>query len=274
MLFDLTQVIKQHLYKHPLKEEHMEWFILLTLGACVGLLAGLFGIGGGLVLVPALSILLPLLALADEQSALASAIAIALSTIVITGLSAAITQIKQQKVDWFYVKRLAPSLAMGAIIGALLTSSLPTQLLGLAFGTFEILIAAYMFYGKPPQQAKPQPSALHSHIFGGFSGALSALLGIGGGTLNTPWMVWHSLPLATAIATSSVLGVIIATAGTLTHLTSELIQWSVVLALVSTSLITAPLGAMLVHRLPTKQLKRGFSLLLVLLGITMIVKFA
>ncbi len=251
----------------------MEWLILLALGACVGLLAGLFGIGGGLILVPALSILLPLLALADEQSALASAIAIALSTIVITGLSAAITQIKQQKVDWFYVKRLAPSLAIGAVIGSFLTSSLPTTVLGLAFGIFEILIASYMFYGKPPQQAKPQPSVIHGHIFGSLSGVLSALLGIGGGTLNTPWMVWHSLPLATAIATSSVLGVIIATAGTLTHLTSELIQWTVVIALVSTSLLTAPLGAMLVHRLPTKQLKRGFSLLLMLLGLMMVVKF-
>lgn len=251
----------------------MEWIILLILGAFVGLLAGLFGIGGGLVLVPALSILLPVLALASEQNALASAIAIALSTIVITGLSAAITQIKQHKVDWFYVKRLAPSLAIGSVGGALLTSSLPTSLLGLAFGLFEILIAAYMFYGRPPQQAKPQPSVVHSHFFGTFSGALSALLGIGGGTLNTPWMVWHSLPLATAIATSSLLGVIIATAGTLTHLNSELIQWPVVVALVSTSLITAPLGALLVHKLPTKQLKRGFSLLLMLLGILMIVKY-
>ena len=251
----------------------MEWLILLALGACVGLLAGLFGIGGGLILVPAPSILLAMLALADEQTALASAIAIALSTIVVTGLSAALMQIKQKKVEWVYVKRLAPALTLGAIVGALLTSSLPTNLLGLAFGVFEILIAAYMLYGKPPPQARPQPSALHGHVFDGFSGMLSALLCIGGGTLKKPWMIWHSLPLATAIATSSVLGVVIATAGTLTHLTSELIQWTVVIALVSTSLLTAPLGALLVHKLPTKLLKRGFSLLLMLLGIMMIVKF-
>jgi len=251
----------------------MEWLILLLLGACVGLLAGLFGIGGGLILVPALSILLPLFSFSDESNALAGAIAIALATIVITGLSAAITQIKQKKVDWFYVRLLAPSLTIGAMIGALLTSALPAIWLGLGFGLLEILLAMYMFYGKPPQETRPHPSAMHSHLFGGFSGSLSALLGIGGGTLNTPWMVWHSLPLASAIATSSVLGVIIASAGTITHLTNDLIQWPIVIALVSTSLITAPLGAILVHRLPSKPLKRGFSVLLMLLGIMMILKF-
>lgn len=251
----------------------MEWIILLTLGAMVGLLAGLFGIGGGLVLVPTLTVLLPMLSFANEHTALSSAIAIALATIVVTGISAAAAQIKQGKVNWFYVRQLAPSLTLGAIAGALLTAYLPTRILGLGFGVLEIILAAYMFYGKPPAQQRALPSKLHSHSFGGASGALAALLGVGGGTLNTPWMVWHSLPLSNAIATSSVLGVIIAAAGTLTHVGSSLIQWPVVITLVTTSLLTAPLGAMLTHRLPTKQLKRGFSGLLVLLGVMMLIKF-
>lgn len=252
----------------------MEWLILMSLGACVGLLAGLFGIGGGLILVPALSILLPRLELVTNEQALPVAISIALASVVVTGLSAAITQIRQQKVDWLFVKRLTPGLILGGIGGALLTSYLPVNLLGFSFGILEVILAAYMLYGKAPAQQRPAPHWLHSHLFGGLSGTLSSVIGIGGGTINTPWLVWHSVALPLAIATSSVLGVIIATAGTLTHLTGDLIRWPIVLALVSTSLLTAPLGAILTHKLPTKQLKRGFALLLVVLGILMMGKFA
>jgi uncharacterized membrane protein YfcA len=86
--------------------------------------------------------------------------------------------------------------------------------------------------------------------------------------------VWHGISLPVAIATSSLLGVIIGIAGTATHLGSDLIQWTTLLILVSASLITAPLGATLTHRLPIQTLKRGFSLLIFALGMVMLVKFA
>ncbi len=251
----------------------MEWIVLLLLGAVVGLLAGLFGIGGGLILVPALTFLLPKFDITTSEQALPIAIATALATVVVTGLSAAITQIKQKKVDWHSVHSLTPGLIIGGVTGALLTSMLPVTLLGISFGVLEILIAAYMFYGKQPQQHVRKPSAIASGLFGWFSGTLSSVIGIGGGTINTPWLVWHHHQLASAIATSSVLGVVIALSGTLTHLTGHLIQWPIAIALVSTSLLTAPVGAMLTHKLPTKSLKRNFALLLIMLGIMMLIKF-
>jgi len=251
----------------------MEWLVLLTLGAFVGLLAGLFGIGGGLILVPALSILLPLFELASSEQALAIAIATTLASVAITGGAAAITHIRSGNVDWDSVKKLSLGLAIGAVCGALLTSSLPIAVLGTAFGIIELLIGVQMLLGKQPNSAQPAPSLLASSAFGWLSGMLSALIGIGGGTMNTPWLVWHGIRLPVAIATSSVLGVMIGVAGTATHLGSDLIQWTTLLILISASLITAPLGATLTHRLPIQPLKRGFSLLILALGVVMLIKF-
>jgi len=252
----------------------MEWLVLLTLGAFVGLLAGLFGIGGGLILVPALSILLPFFELASSEQALAIAIATTLASVAITGGAAAITHIRSGNVDWDSVKKLSLGLAIGAVCGALLTSSLPIAVLGTAFGIIELLIGVQMLLGKQPNSAQPAPSLLASSAFGWLSGMLSALIGIGGGTMNTPWLVWHGIRLPVAIATSSVLGVMIGLAGTATHLGSDLIQWTTLLILISASLITAPLGATLTHRLPIQTLKRGFSLLILALGVVMLIKFA
>jgi hypothetical protein len=251
----------------------MEWLILLTLGAFVGLLAGLFGIGGGLILVPILSFLLPSLGLASSEQALAIAIATTLASVAVTGSAAAVTHVRSGHVDWLSVKKLAAGLSVGAILGALLTSHLPIDTLGIAFGVIEVLIALQMLLGKQPIDNKPAPSWLASNVFGAVSGALSALIGIGGGTMNTPWLVWHGIRLPVAIATSSLLGVVIALAGTATHIGSELINWSVLLAIISTSLLTAPLGAMLTHRLPVHTLKRGFSVLIFILGVVMLIKF-
>lgn len=251
----------------------MAWLILLGLGAVVGLFAGLFGIGGGLILVPALSLLLPILDLATAEQALTIAIATTLISVVLTGAAAAITHVRSGNVDWSSVSKLTLGLVVGGVCGALLTSRLPIDVLGVAFGVIEVLIALQMLLGKQPISDRAAPSWLASSVFGWISGLLSALIGIGGGTINTPWLVWHGISLPKAIATSSLLGVIIALAGTATHLSSNLIQWSTLLVLVSASLITAPLGAMLTHRLPIQTLKRGFSLLILLLGMTMLVRF-
>jgi uncharacterized membrane protein YfcA len=251
----------------------MTWIILFVLGAFVGLLAGLFGIGGGLILVPALSFFLPQLGLASNEQALAIAIATTLTSVAVTGSAAAITHARSGQVDWPSVKKLAFGLIVGAACGALLTHYLPITLLGITFGVIEIIIALQMLWGKYPDRVNTVVSPIASSIFSYFSGLLSALIGIGGGTMNTPWLMWQGLSLPMAIATSSVLGVIIALAGTATHLGSDLIQWPTLFVLVSASLVTAPIGATLTHRLPIKTLKRAFSLLIFVLGIAMLVKF-
>lgn len=247
----------------------MEWLILALLGSIVGLLAGLFGIGGGLILVPILAWLLPALQLTTPEGAMSTAIATTLASVAITGAAASWTHFRQGKVDWQWVKRLLPSLTIGAVVGALLTQSLPTALLAAIFGICEILIALQMALVQPRSGTDQSFHPLKHHGFGFLSGSISALIGIGGGTLNTPWLMWHGTALPIAIATSSMLGVIIAISGTMTHIHSDLINLWVLFALISTSLITAPIGARLTHRLPVKQLKRHLAWLIFILGVVM-----
>lgn len=251
----------------------MEWIILMALGSIVGFLAGLFGIGGGLILVPSLSFLLPMLTLATPEQALPMAIATALVSVIFTGLSSAKVHIQGQHVEWIMVKKMAIGLTIGAVCGALLTKHLPVSTLGIIFGVMEIAIAAHMLFGHAHTDINRQAGWIKNTLFGSIAGLLSAVIGIGGGTMTTPWLVWHQVALPRAIATASVLGIIIAVAGTATHLDSDIIHWWAVLALVSTSLLTAPLGAKLTHRLPMPILKRAFSLLLIFLGLIMLIKF-
>jgi uncharacterized membrane protein YfcA len=251
----------------------MEWAILMLLGGVVGFIAGLFGIGGGLILVPALSFLLPQLGFATPEQALPMAIATALVSVIFTGMSSARVHIRGQHVEWHMVQKIAFGLAVGAVCGALLTQYLPVKILGIIFGVMEIAIAFHMLLGKSTSQGNLHAGWVNSTLFGWIAGLLSAVIGIGGGTITTPWLVWHHVILPRAIATASVLGIIIAVSGTATHLNSGAIQWWVILALVSTSLLTAPLGAKLTHQLPIATLKRGFSLLLIILGVAMLIKF-
>lgn len=246
------------------------WLLLPLLGLTVGLLAGLFGIGGGLILVPALTLLLPALALATPEQALPMAIATALASAVMTGSASALTHWRSGKTNLTAVRRLAPGLAVGAVMGAWLVSWMPVSWMGVIFGAFELLIALNMFLGGKPRGERPLPGLTGSSLFALPAGGFSAMLGIGGGTLTVPWLLWHQVPMASAVATASLLGVVIALSGSSHFLLSGSIAWPALLAIMVTSLLSAPLGARLSHRLPVATLKRGFALLLALLGTHML----
>jgi len=257
-----------------------DFIICLFFGSFSGLLAGLFGIGGGIVLVPFF------IALFSAQNfpapfIMLMAVATSLATIVVTAISASLAHHKLGELQWSIVLKLTPSIFIGAIIGASIASHLATQHLKILLGLFLIYVGLKMA-NQRPQIQKNKLSILFFHITGIIIGSLSALLGIGGGTLTVPFLIRQQFSLPHAIAISSSCGLPIALAGTISY---ALLGWQqtnlpegslgyiylpAFFGIIISSLITAPIGAKLAHRLPTQQLKRYFSILLFIAAIKLL----
>ena len=254
--------------------------LYLALGAVVGVVAGLLGVGGGLLIVPALSWwflhtgLLP----ADTVQ---FAVGTSLATIVFTSLSSIRAHHRRGAVRWDVVRRLAPGIVLGTLAGALLASRMASATLAAVFGVFEIVIAVYLALDRRPAPHRTLPRPAGMLTAGGGIGAVSALLGIGGGTLTVPFLVWCNVVMREAVATASACGLPIALAGAAGFMVFGLdaqpprwatgyVYWPAVLGITVASVMTAPLGARLAHRLPSRSLKRVFSLVLLLLGLRML----
>ena len=252
-------------------------FAYLLLGAAAGLSAGLLGIGGGLIVVPAL------LAIWQQGGLqgpwlMQMAIATSLASVAFTGLSSVWAHHRRGAVQWPLVWRLAPGIVLGAGLGALQVTGLPGDWLKRGFGLFELLVAAQMALAWRPAPARRLPGPLGMGIVGGLIGWISALLGIGGGTLSVPFLSACNVPMQRAVATAAACGLPIALAGTVAYVW---VGWAMqglpsaalgfvylpaLLAVVSASVLFAPLGAWLAHRLSVQSLRQVFALFLALLG--------
>lgn len=258
----------------------IEIIIYLLSGALVGFFAGLFGIGGGLILVPILASTLHYFQGTDQAVHLA--IGTTLATIFITSLSSVRTHHQHHAIEWPLVRSLVPGIILGSFIGSWVAKYLPGNSLAQVFGIFELLIAFYMLANIKPRPHGGQPSRFNQSIAGIVIGSFSTIIGIGGGTLTTPYLVWHNVLIQRAIATSAACGLIIALAGTLGFMFSGLhldnlpaystgyIYWPAFMGIVVTSVLTAPKGANMTHHLPIQKLKRYFAVLLILLAIKML----
>lgn len=256
--------------------------LYLLIGTAAGLSAGLFGIGGGLLMVPALTHLFsyhPSISI-DDSIIPHTAIATSLAVIIITGLVSAYSHYRIGHVRWPWVWRLAPGLALGAIIGAWIADELPAATLKFIFGSFEIAIALYLLFNHRPRQSQQNISSWVVRFAGVFIGMLSAIMGIAGGTLLVPLLIWYGLRIHEAVAISATTAIAISLTGTLGFISVGLDatttdqSWGYVYlpALVSialTSVIFAPVGAMIAHRLASDKLKRAFALTMLLLGASM-----
>jgi len=257
--------------------------LLLTcalLGVIAGLLAGLLGVGGGLVIVPAL-VWAFLAAGFAEESLIHMAVGTSLATIVLTAVSSVMAHHRRGAVRWGFVARLTPGVVVGVLAGAGLADHLDAVSLRRVFGTLEILIAGYMALGVPPPTSVASPRLVTAGAAGTAIGLISGLAGIGGGTMTVPLLVHWGVRLQEAIATSAAVGLPIALAGTLGFAVAgadaQLPPWSLgyvylpaVLGVVPTSTLLAPLGARLAHRLPTAMLRRSFAAFLTLVGAKML----
>jgi uncharacterized membrane protein YfcA len=265
----------------------MEIFPLLAsyalLGVFAGVIAGLLGVGGGLIVVPILAALYSLQGFAAELT-MQLAVGTSLATIVFTSLSSMRAHHRRGAVDWPIMTQLSAGILLGAWLGGVLAQWLGGVLLALLFGAFELAVALQMGFGRPPAAHRAAPGRARNAVAGVVIGAVSALLGIGGGTLSVPNLVWHNVDVRRAVGTSSACGLPIALVGALGFAlvgqgmeglppgSSGYVYWPAVAAISVTSVAGAPLGARLAHRLDRVTLKRLFALFIGLLGIGMMVR--
>ncbi|RTZ58826.1 MAG: sulfite exporter TauE/SafE family protein [Gammaproteobacteria bacterium] len=247
----------------------------IFIGAITGVIAGLLGVGGGLIVVPALAALFSA-ANPDNPWLMQTALGTSLATIIPTSISSLVAHFRHGAIRVADVNRLAPGLVGGALAGAWLASRIDTQILKTGFGLFVLLVAAQMLSGFRPD---PHDANGPRTPAGAAIGLVSALAGIGGGSMTVPYLVWKGRGLREAIATSAACGLPIALAATLgfvitgmgkTGQLSGFIDPRAFLAISAASILTAPLGARLAHTLPVPTVKRVFAIFLVAVGLKMI----
>ena len=255
--------------------------IYLLTGSAVGVIAGMLGVGGGLVIVPILVWLFLRQGLPPELVT-HLAVGTSLATIVMTSIASVRAHHRRGAVLWREVGRLTPGILLGALAGSWLADLLPGNRLALIFGIFELTVAAQMglALSAAPHRTLPGPWAMGGA--GGVIGAISALVGVGGGTMTVPFLTWCNIDVRRAVATSAACGLPIALAGAtgfaitgwnepnLPPWSSGYLYWPAFTGIVAASTLTAPAGAWLAHTLPTQTLKRVFALFLALLGVWMI----
>lgn len=258
----------------------MDWALLVTLGLVVGFFAGLLGIGGGGIMVPALTAFF-LRKGVPADTVVHMALATSLSCIILNAAISTFTHQKHRAILWPLVWQLTLFYALGSFLAGLLAQQLNSKALALFFVAMMTLVAAHLVMKKHTERPLQPIGWLKKSTVGTLIGSVSALLAVGGGSMTVPFLNWHGIRLQQAIATAAALGFPIALAGTLAFLQSQAsthplspqmwghVYWPATLALSVGALVSTPLGAHLTHRLPVKTLKVIFALLLVLLAAKM-----
>jgi len=256
---------------------------LLAMGCFGGFAAGLLGIGGGMILVPFITMVLTARGVPDEL-VVHMAIATSLGTIMFTSLSSVRAHHKHGAVVWRIVKLLAPGILIGSTIGPWIGKQMNTATLSVFFGVFVAFSATQMLINKKPAAARELPKAPGMFAAGGVIGVLAGLVGAGGGFVSVPFMTWCGIRIHQAVATSAALGFPIALAGTLANIvygwgepglpaySLGFIYVPALLIIVAASVVMAPIGARTAHRMPVRQLQRVFAVILYTLAAYMFYK--
>lgn len=261
----------------------MEFLLYLVLGACTGVLAGLFGVGGGLIIVPAL--VFSFTAHGFSVDVLTQmAVGTSLATIVFTSINSIREHHSRGAVRWPVFLWMTVGIIVGSALGALTASAIKGPVLQKIIGSFAVLISFQMALDLKPKGGHELPGKVGLGTAGGFIGWASAIFGIGGGSLTVPFLSWRGLPMQQAVATSSACGLPIAIAGAISFIVVGwhkplLPDWSfgfvylpALVGIAVTSMFFARIGARLAHRLPAKVLKRLFALLMFCVGMSFLLK--
>lgn len=256
--------------------------IYAAVGAIAGVLAGLLGIGGGLVIVPMLIFSFTLQQIPAELI-MHLALGTSLASIIFTSISSFRAHHKRGAVRWDVVRRITPGILAGTFAGSCVASLLPTQVLKGIFVIFLYYVATQMILSKKPAASRQIPGTAGIFGAGGIIGSFSSLVGIGGGTLSVPFLTWCNISIRHAIGTSSAICLPIALAGAFGYIINGLgtenlpdfalgyVHLPALLGIISLSVFTAPLGAKLAHSLPVDKLKRIFALLLYVVATRMLI---
>jgi len=246
-----------------------------------GTIAGLLGVGGGLIIVPVLVFIFTAHDFAPEII-VHLAVGTSLATIIVTSISSARAHHQHGAVLWAVFRKLVLGIVVGTLIGAAIADLMKTASLRIFFGVFELLVATQMALNIKPNPHRQLPAFPGSTAAGSMIGSISAIVGIGGGTMTVPFLVWCNTSMQKAVATSAAVGLPIAIAGATGFLVTGLnepnlpdyavgyIYLPALLGIVATSMLFAPLGARLAHRLPVPILKRIFAMLIAVLGVRML----
>lgn len=260
-----------------------ELAIFLGTGALAGLMAGLFGIGGGMIMVPILAYLLPARGVAPEV-VMQVAVATSMAVIATSSVSSTLTHHQKGGVRWDLFKPFAPGLVIGALAGAYTAHLLPGLVLKKIVGVGALLTALQMLFGQEPKAGSTtRPRGGELWVAGGIIGWLSSLIGIGGGSLTAPYLSLRGTPMREAIGTAAAGGIPIAWAGTVGFIVSGwglsevpapslgYVSLSGFAGLALASVVAAPFGARLAHGLPQQTLRRAFAVMLSIVAVTMLV---
>lgn len=260
----------------------MEFLLYLVLGACAGVLAGLFGVGGGMIIVPVL--VFSFTAHGFAPGILTHlAVGTSLATIIFTSINSLREHHRKGAVRWPIFGWMAVGILIGAGFGSLTAAAIQGPMLQKIIGVFAILVALQMGLDLKPKASRDVPGKPGLTLAGVVIGWASAIFGIGGGSLTVPFLTWRSVPIQQAVATSAACGLPIAAASALSFMVlgwnhANLPPYSVgfvylpaLVGIAVTSMFFARFGARLAHRLSPRLLKRLFALLLLSVGLNFLI---
>ncbi|MGH1578710.1 sulfite exporter TauE/SafE family protein [Planktotalea sp.] len=258
--------------------------LLLITGAIAGVLAGLLGVGGGIVLVPAFFYVFGALGFGGPQL-MQICLATSLATIIVTSVRSVLSHNKKGAVDWDILRTWAPGIVIGALCGMLVASSLRSGTLQFIFGILALIVGTYMSFGRSSWRlAEAMPQGAKRMGVSPLLGFMSVLMGIGGGSFGVPFMSLHGVAIHRAVATAAGFGVLIAVPAVIGFLfvpiepsgrppftlgAVNLIAFIVVIAM---TLLTAPWGVRLAHAMDAGPLKKAFGVFLILVALNMLRK--
>ena len=257
---------------------------MLAVGSLAGFIAGLLGVGGGTIIVPVVLWALQLQGIGNHPYAQHLAVGTSFAVMLFTTLSSVAAQHKKQSIDWQTVMRMTPGMTAGVLIGAASAKYMPTAGLQVFFIAFISIIAVRTLVGIKPKPSRPLPRLADLNATGVLFGAVSSWVGIGGGSLSVPFLIYCNMSPHKAVGTSSGLAWPIALAGTIGYLAagrhiSNLPDGAVgflylpaVAILSIATIVVAPLGVKTAHKLPPETLKTAFGLLLLAIAARMLWK--
>ena len=257
------------------------WLAYLAIGAAVGFFAGLLGIGGGMVMVPLMVLVFTAQGLPAEHIMHLS-LGTSIATIMFTSLSSMRAHHAHGAVDWAIARAMSPGIVAGSFAAALIAGLIPTRPLAMMFTALVFYMATQLFFDLKPRRTRELPGRAGIVAAGELIGGVSSLVAAGGAFLSIPFLAWCNVPLRRAIGTAAANGFPIAVAGTAGYVVQGLrasalpaasfgyVYLPALALIVATSMLVAPLGARLAHRLPVKRLRILFALMLYALALRML----
>lgn len=255
----------------------MEFLLFLIVGCITGVLGGLFGIGGGLIMVPVLIFTLKAQGVSPDILT-HMALATSLATIVFTSISSIRTHHAKRAVEWPLAGWMSLGIVFGTMLGGFVVMGVSGSTLNKIIGVFAISMAIKMYFDIAPPSSGKRPGKAGLTGAGGVIGFASAWFGIGGGSFTVPYLTWMNVPMRHAVATSAACGLPIAISGALTNLvigwghpglpawSTGFLYWPAIVGMAAASMPMAKVGANLAHKLAPKLLRKLFALLLVSIG--------